>query len=125
MEQVVFEPPFATPLNTALSRSVDLTSLITAELVLEFRDSKTAEAIDKALSPDNVGIPCGMKIKQIRRGPVLKILVSVDEAKSSLERLVSTSDEFLAHIRSAAAALTAATGQDKRAEQFRTARALS
>lgn len=71
--------------------------MITAELVVKFRDAETAAAIDTALSPDNVNLPRNMELCQTRRGKTLRVEVSVKQTQS-LDTLISTLDELVSHI---------------------------
>lgn len=82
--------------------------LISATLDVRFRDSKTAKVVDNALSPDNINLPRGMKIAQSRRGKSIKIVVSVDR-EESLDTLISTLDEFVAHMQVALNAIMSST----------------
>lgn len=71
--------------------------MITAELVVKFRDAETAAAIASALSPDNVNLPRNMELCQTRREKTLRIEVSVKQTQS-LDTLISTLDELVSHI---------------------------
>ena len=71
-------------------------ALIQAVLTFDFDSIKTAQAIDTALSPDNINLPRGMKIVQTRRGKKLTISVKVNDSLQ-LNTLIATLDEFLAH----------------------------
>jgi tRNA threonylcarbamoyladenosine modification (KEOPS) complex Pcc1 subunit len=62
-------------------------------LHFEFKDEKTAQSVNNALLPDNVRIPSGMKIAQIRNGSSLEINIMVDDSVS-FETLISTIDEL-------------------------------
>jgi len=37
-----------------------------AKITLEYKDAKTAEAVAKAVSPDNLKTPAGLQVKTIR-----------------------------------------------------------
>ena len=66
-------------------------------LHFEFKDEKTAQSVNNALLPDNVKIPSGMKIAQIRNGSSLEINIMADDSVS-FETLISTIDEFVSHV---------------------------
>ena len=78
--------------------------LITADLSFEFLNPKIASVVDKALSPDNIDLPKGMKIDQLRKGSVLQIRITI-EAEKGIETMTSTLDEFVSHVHSALSAL--------------------
>jgi hypothetical protein len=70
--------------------------VLKAVLTIDLDSIKTAQAVDNALSADNINLPKGMKIAQTRRGKKLKISVEVKDALE-LNTLIATLDEFLAH----------------------------
>ena len=74
--------------------------MIKSLLTIHLDYQKTAQAVDSALSPDNINLPSGMKISQVRRVNVLKITVEVSDS-SQLATLISTLDEFLDHAQAA------------------------
>jgi len=74
--------------------------LIRSILTIDLDTKKTAEAVDRALSPDNINLPRGMKISQSRRSNKLRIAVKVEDLEQ-LSTLISTLDEFLAHAQTA------------------------
>ena len=74
--------------------------MIKAVLTIRFNDKKSASAVDSALSPDNVKLPQGMKIRQALKGNVLRVYVSVDTLEK-LNTLIGTLDEFVSHIQAA------------------------
>ncbi len=74
--------------------------MIRSVLIIHFDSKKTAEAVDRALSPDNINLPGGMKISQSRRLDKLRITVEVGDLEQ-LTTLISTLDEFLAHVQTA------------------------
>ncbi|MHB1908324.1 MAG: KEOPS complex subunit Pcc1 [Nitrososphaerales archaeon] len=78
--------------------------MISAELSFEFANPKIASVVDKALSPDNIDLPKGMKIGQVRKGSFLQISIAI-EAERGIETMISTLDEFVSHVHSALSAL--------------------
>jgi tRNA threonylcarbamoyladenosine modification (KEOPS) complex Pcc1 subunit len=74
--------------------------LIGSVLIIHLDSKKTAEAVDRALSPDNINLPGGMKISQTRRLDKLRITVEVEDTEQ-LATLIATLDEFLAHAQTA------------------------
>ncbi|MGI0085132.1 MAG: KEOPS complex subunit Pcc1, partial [Nitrososphaerales archaeon] len=65
---------------------------------IKFRDRRTASAVNSALLPDNVDVPEGMQINQKVRGNLLEIKIGISGQRSGIETLISTLDEFVAHI---------------------------
>ena len=74
--------------------------MIKSVLTIHLDNPKTAQAVDSALSPDNINLPSGMKISQVRRTNELKITVEVSD-NAQLATLISTLDEFLNHAQAA------------------------
>ena len=64
-----------------------------AEIQLCYKNEREAEAIAKAVSPDNVEVPPGLFIKTIRTGS--KVLTTV-ECQTRLQTLIATIDDLLA-----------------------------
>ncbi len=64
-----------------------------AELSFVFDNSKEAEAVTRAISPDNLEVPGGLRVKTVRRGSSLSTLV---DCKKSLETFIATLDDLLA-----------------------------
>ena len=60
-----------------------------------YKNEKEAEAVAKAVSPDNIEIPSGLFIKTITDGS--KVLTTV-ECRTGLKTLISTLDDLLACI---------------------------
>jgi hypothetical protein len=50
-----------------------------AQIILEYVDAKTADAIANAVSPDNFKTPAGLLIKTIRRGNRVLTEVKAEE----------------------------------------------
>ena len=63
-----------------------------AEFTLSYEDEREAEAVVKAVSPDNVGVPSGLFIETVRRGREVLTLVTCE---MRLETLLATIDDFL------------------------------
>jgi hypothetical protein len=74
--------------------------MIKSVLTIGLDNQKTAQAVDSALSPDNINLPSGMKISQVRRTNLLKITVEVSD-NAQLATVISTLDEFLSHTQAA------------------------
>lgn len=64
-----------------------------AELSLAYDDPKEAEAIAQAISPDNLEVPTGLRVKTARRGRSVFTSVSCEK---SLETFIATLDDLLA-----------------------------
>jgi hypothetical protein len=63
-----------------------------AEIVLEYNDARTAEAIAKAVSPDNFKTPAGLTVKTtLNSGEVSTKIV----CKEKLATLIATIDDLL------------------------------
>jgi len=63
-----------------------------AKIKLSYRNEREAEAVAKAVSPDNVKVPHGLFIKTIRRGP--EVFTTI-ECKKRLETFMATIDDLL------------------------------
>jgi hypothetical protein len=63
-----------------------------AEVTLEYDDAKLAEAIAKAVSPDNFKTPTGLSITTSRR--TKKIITHID-CKGKLSTFIATIDDLL------------------------------
>jgi len=64
-----------------------------AEIRLSYRNEREAEAVAKAVSPDNMEVPPGLFIKTVRNGS--EVLTNV-ECKTRLQTLIATIDDLLA-----------------------------
>jgi len=63
-----------------------------AEIVIDYNDGKIAEAIAKAVSPDNFKTPRGLSVKtRWREGKVLTKI----ECKTKLSTFIATIDDLL------------------------------
>lgn len=64
-----------------------------AKLSLTYDDPKEAEAVTQAISPDNLEVPTGLRVKTVRRGSSLFTSVSCEKP---LETFIATLDDLLA-----------------------------
>jgi tRNA threonylcarbamoyladenosine modification (KEOPS) complex Pcc1 subunit len=76
-----------------------------AELTLSYENEREAEAVAKAVSPDNVRVPSGLFIKTIRRGKKVLTLV---RCEMRLQTFTATLDDFLSCVSVAENAFSAA-----------------
>jgi len=63
-----------------------------AEIVLEYDDAKTAEAIAKAVSPDNFKMPQGLSVKTTWKNG--KVFTTI-RCKRGLPTFIATIDDLL------------------------------
>ena len=63
-----------------------------AEITLSYKNEREAEAVAKAVSPDNVKVPAGLFVKTIRRGS--KVFTTV-ECETRLQTFIATIDDLL------------------------------
>jgi len=63
-----------------------------AKITLSYKNEREAEAVAKAVSPDNVKVPLGLFVKTTRRGS--KVFTTI-ECKTRLETFVATIDDLL------------------------------
>jgi hypothetical protein len=64
-----------------------------AEIRLSYQNEREAEAVAKAVSPDNVEVPSGLYVKTVRKGS--EVLTNV-ECQTRLQTLIATIDDLLA-----------------------------
>ena len=64
-----------------------------AEILLSYRNEREAEAVAKAVSPDNVEVPPGLHIETSRSG--FDVLTTI-ECRTRLQTLIATIDDLLA-----------------------------
>lgn len=76
-----------------------------AEITIEYGSPKQAEAIARALSPDNVKVPPGLTVVSKAEG---KMLIATIECRS-LKTLIATIDDLLSCVQAAEKALQAAS----------------
>ena len=74
-------------------------------LRVKFADRKTAKAIAASLAPDNVDFPSGMTFQQKLESKELVIKISQRASDRQVETLISTLDEIVSHIQTAANAI--------------------
>lgn len=65
---------------------------------ITYGDEKTAKAIQKAITPDNIGIPDGLHVLVLVDGDTLEIEVV---SERSIGSLISTLDDLLSCIQAA------------------------
>ena len=64
-----------------------------AEIRLSYRNEREAEAVAKAVSPDNVEVPQGLQIETVKNGSEVYTKI---ECKTRLQTLIATLDDLLA-----------------------------
>jgi hypothetical protein len=64
-----------------------------AEIRLSYGNERKAEAVAKAVSPDNVDVPSGLGIETVRNGSEVHTKI---ECQTRLQTLVATIDDLLA-----------------------------
>jgi hypothetical protein len=69
---------------------------------MRFSSSKVADAVEKALRPDNRDLPTGLKLFSRRRGATIRMTLQHSE---NIETLIATTDEIIAHTEIAVNAL--------------------
>ncbi len=67
-------------------------NLLEARIRLYYKNKREAEAVAKAVSPDNVEVPKGLFIKTTRRGS--EVFTTI-ECETKLETFVATIDDLL------------------------------
>lgn len=68
------------------------------KITFEYQDNITATAIQKAITPDNIGVPSGMQISAYVEKNILTIKVITNR---NIGSLVSTLDDLLSCIQAA------------------------
>jgi len=63
-----------------------------AKIKLSYKNEREAEAVAKAVSPDNVEVPLGLLVKTVRRGS--KVFTTI-ECETKLETFIATLDDLL------------------------------
>jgi len=66
--------------------------VLEAKVVLSYKTIREAEAVAKAVSPDNVKVPHGLFIKTMRRG---KRVFTKIKCETKLQTFVATIDDLL------------------------------
>ena len=64
-----------------------------AEIRLSYKNQREAQAVAKAVSPDNVEVPSGLLIETVRNGS--EVLTTI-ECQTKLATLIATIDDLLA-----------------------------
>lgn len=64
-----------------------------AKIRLCYKNEREAEAVAKAVSPDNVEVPPGLYVKTVRNGSEVHTTV---ECQTMLQTLIATIDDLLA-----------------------------
>ena len=64
-----------------------------AEIRLTYQNTREAEAVAKAVSPDNLEVPPGLQIETVRNGS--DVLTTI-ECQTRLQTLIATLDDLLA-----------------------------
>ena len=64
-----------------------------AEIRLTYQNTREAEAVAKAVSPDNLEVPPGLQIETVRNGS--DVLTTI-EYQTRLQTLIATLDDLLA-----------------------------
>jgi len=64
-----------------------------AEIRLSYQNEREAEAVAKAVSPDNVEVPPGLHIETLRSGSDVHTTI---ECQTRLQTLIATIDDLLA-----------------------------
>ena len=64
-----------------------------AEILLTYQNEREAEAVAKAVSPDNLKVPPGLYIETVRNGSDVFTKV---ECQTRLQTLIATLDDLLA-----------------------------
>ena len=77
-----------------------------ATITLEYGDEKTADAIAKAVSPDNFKTPAGLFIKTMRKGSYVLTKVKTE---GRLATFIATIDDLLFCVSTAEKTLRAVT----------------
>jgi tRNA threonylcarbamoyladenosine modification (KEOPS) complex Pcc1 subunit len=63
-----------------------------ATIILEYKDAKTAEAVAKAVSPDNFKVPEGLKVSTVREDN--KVVTHI-QCSGKLATFTATIDDLL------------------------------
>jgi tRNA threonylcarbamoyladenosine modification (KEOPS) complex Pcc1 subunit len=76
-----------------------------ATITLEYSDEKTAEAIAKAVSPENLKTPVGLSVKTVRKD---NCVVTEIKAEGKMATFIATIDDLLFSASTAEKALVVA-----------------
>lgn len=64
-----------------------------AEISLNYKNEREAEAVTKAVSPDNMEVPQGLHIETVRNGSEVNTKI---QCQKNLSTLIATIDDLLA-----------------------------
>lgn len=64
-----------------------------SEIQLKYKKIQEAEAVTKAVSPDNIEVPSGLFIKTVRNGSNVHTII---QCERRLQTLIATIDDLLA-----------------------------
>jgi hypothetical protein len=78
---------------------------VQARIVLSYKTIREAEAVARAVSPDNIEFPEGLFVKTMKRG---KKVFTNFECESKLQTFIATIDDFLSAISVAERTVSAA-----------------
>lgn len=81
-----------------------------AEIALSYGSVREAEAVAKAVAPDNVKVPQGLFIKTVRRRK--RVLTKI-KCEAKLRTLISTIDDLLSSVSVAEKAFSTVKGLNK------------
>jgi len=73
------------------------------KIILSYESERDAEAITKAVSPDNVKTPLGLTVKTLRRGSTVVTLV---RCEGKFETFLATINDLLAAVQVAERAIS-------------------
>ncbi|MEM3378526.1 MAG: KEOPS complex subunit Pcc1 [Candidatus Bathyarchaeia archaeon] len=76
--------------------------MLEAQITVEYGDEQTADAVAKAVSPDNFKAPSGLSITTIKKG---KLVLSEVKTEGSFATFLATIDDLLFCISTAEKAL--------------------
>jgi len=82
--------------------------VLEAKIALSYKTVREAEAVAKAILPDNVKVPQGLFIKTMRRG---KRVFTKIGCETRLQTFVATIDDFLSAVSVAERAVFAVKGR--------------
>jgi len=81
-----------------------------AEIILEYDDERTAEAVASAVSPDNFKTPSGLWVKTVRTE---KKVITQIKCEGKFQTFIATIDDLLFCVSTAEKTLQAARKLDK------------
>ncbi|MBS7645551.1 MAG: KEOPS complex subunit Pcc1 [Candidatus Bathyarchaeia archaeon] len=69
-----------------------------AEITLDLGDERLAEALSRALEPDNKAAPEGLRVEAVNRGTILRIEAAAEDRPESLQ---ATLDDLILCLKTA------------------------